>query len=273
MEVGFERRLVLFLDILGFKTLVRRAETDANIARAIGEALETFAAQPVTQTQRETLEKDAGGNWSVLAPAIPNVYVFSDNLLASYHPCAASLAEVICRTVLVAGHLLLDGILVRGGICVGALCEDLGKGIVVGQGLIDAYELERDAAVYPRVVLHSNVKTEIYDRMRGEEVRIALPDNIIRLDKDGFHYVDVLSHYFRLMTAAAQGRNGVPDDPTESDLLEGQRMFFARARASITGLRTEEIRPKESAKIGWLIAEFNSAVKRSGIEGVDLIPT
>jgi hypothetical protein len=48
--------------------------------------------------------------------------------------------------------LLARGILIRGAITIGELIHT-NAGIVFGQALIDAYELEKHNAVYPRIIL------------------------------------------------------------------------------------------------------------------------
>jgi len=54
----------------------------------------------------------------------------------------------------------MDGILIRGGITIGKIIHTE-TGIVFGQGLIDAYQLESRAAKYPRIILSDKLITKL----------------------------------------------------------------------------------------------------------------
>jgi hypothetical protein len=49
--------------------------------------------------------------------------------------------------------LATNGVLVRGGICIGDLFVRAGKTMLFGPALVKAYKLESEYAVYPRIII------------------------------------------------------------------------------------------------------------------------
>ena len=165
MENLYTERIVAFIDILGFKELVRKSEEDENDLSLILEALSVLKNQEVPNSwglqtieieesaQKKDLETFNIGN-SV------NCTCFSDSLVVSVSFNKEFINEafstLIANLSIVGAKLITKGILIRGGLTVGKLIHG-DNGIIVGQALIDAYNLENNLAKHPRMIISNEL--------------------------------------------------------------------------------------------------------------------
>ena len=131
----YERRLILFIDFLGFKEIVAGTEDDPAALRRLVAALNdvgrigegaTFRSQRVTQ--------------------------FSDSVVLSYRVNEPSgvfwMLNTMALTVI---SLAGRGFLLRGAVTIGALHHT--RRHVVGPAMVRAYEMESIEARHPRVIV------------------------------------------------------------------------------------------------------------------------
>jgi hypothetical protein len=117
--------------------------------------------------------------------------------------------RVLIETVLwIQRELVQLGILTRGGISAGLLHHS--DSVVIGPGLVQAYELERDAAHYPRVVVDEKLLPTIlrgvdHNAPRSEDMMLLLRKLMAdgsrailmtQIDDDRMVYVDYLGSNF-----------------------------------------------------------------------------
>lgn len=142
----YEERYVAFLDILGFKNLVIQSEKDSKIYEIINIALNTFL--------EEKRINDLFGSFKVTT--------FSDNIVIStINIDNDDLFALMMTVIQLQGFLYQEGILLRGAITKGLIKHTNDK--VFGPALNEAYILESEFAIYPRII----IKKEIYqDAMR-----------------------------------------------------------------------------------------------------------
>ena len=171
--------IVVFIDVLGSSEQIKKYPEEAlnAIHDAYDDALEAF---------RIILK-------NVEVP--PKIRIFSDNIVIS---CACTdgtfnlyLYIIVVLCAVFQENLLKYNILVRGGITRGDFFSD--DIMIWGKALVDAYELERAIAIYPRIVIHPQVILEsgVFAN-RGEAVdKDILP--WIHQDQDGLYYVDYLN--------------------------------------------------------------------------------
>lgn len=130
----YEKRIVAFLDILGFSTMIEDSKADTAKRRKIKKAVEMI------QKSAESDYKDK------------KVSTFSDSAVISYRLNSRSSLFYLLMDVI---HLQLElgtlGIMIRGGIAIGDCYHD-GKNIF-GPAMNEAYGLESKAAQWPRVVI------------------------------------------------------------------------------------------------------------------------
>jgi hypothetical protein len=168
MGSAYDDRVVLFMDILGFRDLIRRERQDV-----VAEALAAIAVQ-----YKENIQISA----------------FSDNVAVSMIVAGGcELLQIIQVSSYLSWLLLHKGVLSRGGIAIGKLHHD--NGIIFGPALNDAYELESQVAVYPRIILQHEVITKFL-QIHGDN-KCVCENSIrqqLRLDFDGWYFVHIMGH-------------------------------------------------------------------------------
>lgn len=168
METSYDDRVVLFLDILGFRELIRQDRQD-------------IVAEALTATATEYSENI-------------QISAFSDNVAVSMKiRDGCELLQIIQFSSYLAWLLLHKGVLSRGGIAVGKLCH--GPEIIYGPALNKAYELESQVAIYPRIVLELDVISRFL-AIHGDHKCIC--ENSVRQqlrrDFDDWEHVHLMGH-------------------------------------------------------------------------------
>ncbi|WP_322549136.1 hypothetical protein [Flavobacterium psychraquaticum] len=140
----YEKRFVLFLDILGFQKIIEETEKNEEpqnekieeLILALKEMVKTVSPMP-----KETSKI---------------VTQFSDSIVVSFKDNDLKESELFFRYV----HRLIiklaaKKILCRGAVSYGNLYHD--KNFIFGPALVDAYLTESQAAMYPRVIFDKSV--------------------------------------------------------------------------------------------------------------------
>jgi hypothetical protein len=132
-EVTYERRVVAFYDVLGWRSHIRRAgnkASDLSLLRRL-----------ILKTARATrIEKGLD----------LRVTTFSDNVVISQLP-RANTPQLLMQLAIWQLGAAINGFLMRGGVTIGDLVHE--DEAVFGPGLNRAYYLESKIAMYPRIVL------------------------------------------------------------------------------------------------------------------------
>ncbi len=243
MNYSYEDRYCLFLDILGFQSLVN---SSANFKKVDSEAMSLDSIiSAIKQIEEGVNYKDAVEVFGKMKPTSRKVSQFSDSIIVSYkknEPYGAGITSVIMDVHRIQLEMTARGILLRGAITVGPLFHD--GSFVLGPALNEAVALEKLAA-YPRVILDEKI-LEAAGLKKGET-----PDHertissMVSEDFDGTFFID----YF----------NVVPDDFFDDwyDLYE----YLTRLRKVVKGLscgRGLSIKMKHS----WMRAKFNTMAKK-----------
>jgi hypothetical protein len=165
--VSLTEHEVLFLDFLGFASAVKQWNDDRL------EGLITVLVKIAEAQSDFDIDGKAQSDGSYKITTRPEITTFSDNLVVSY-PCLAKPVEiagdaweVVAKgwdgmvreqmqnvTAQVVMAALDVGLLVRGGLSRGKLYHH--GGVVVGEAMVDAYFLEKNAR-YPRVAVSSRI--------------------------------------------------------------------------------------------------------------------
>jgi hypothetical protein len=176
-------QIVFFVDLLGSSAIVQSNQPDKVAAL-------TKMLDGVKSVDRNFSVTEASMGERNLSYAMPAISTFSDHLVLSFD--IAEMAPYIdapyreacwfARTLIgaFAYEALGLGMLIRGGATVNSLYHK--NGVVVGPGLIDAYDLERLAAKYPRIV----VSRKLYQASEG-------PFDEILTDDDGIKHFNYIS--------------------------------------------------------------------------------
>jgi len=215
--VLYERKVVVFYDILGWRQKIAEAANDAESIRT----LKTIVC-----------------GWSLLGGVdIQNrghktrVTTFSDNVVISEPVKGPNFQLMLFRLGYLQFFAAWSGILVRGAVTIGDIVHD--ENIVFGPALNRAYELESKMAVYPRIILDPKIGDEF-----GELPPFVAKDNKLS-------FVDPFTPLFLRNLVAQQERSGA-----KLRLDEGEAVL-----ALVSALRREVSKPLGEAqwrKVEWL---------------------
>lgn len=164
----YEDRIVAFIDILGFRSLVGRLQSDPQLHRQLHGALSAIKSFKSYAGDPQTAQKELEAS------------VFSDSIVIS--GATSELHAVIWSCLGLQARLLAYRVLTRGGISRGPTHHK--EDLLYGEGMIRAYDLESKAAIYPRVVVDPRLVSEL-----SEAQRLML----LNLDVDGLWHTDPFS--------------------------------------------------------------------------------
>lgn len=170
---------VAFLDILGFKNLVKKASCDEMLA-IFNEVKQQYVVTRMDQTQ-------------LFDPEDMHMKIMSDSVciyIYSWIPNALQSLIFICIHFQSRMLKLDEPVLMRGGISKGLLYAD--NDIIFGEGLVNAYLLEKDNAIVPRIILTKNT----LDSCKCDEDVKAYEQNLVFKDYDGFYSLDYCFFFY-----------------------------------------------------------------------------
>ncbi|GGD82325.1 hypothetical protein GCM10011514_52960 [Emticicia aquatilis] len=160
-QISYENRVTAFIDILGFKQLIK--ESTSNIEKIellykVLKFLKSFERPSKWSTEIVSIEENAQSkgidNFKIEGSV--QCTTFSDSIVISILVNDTNINEVTSTLITnlseVGSILVQANILWRGAISVGQLIHEK-NGIVLGQALIDAYTFENSYAKYPRIIL------------------------------------------------------------------------------------------------------------------------
>ncbi|MGC9337906.1 MAG: hypothetical protein ACP5EQ_07420 [Candidatus Cloacimonadia bacterium] len=194
---SYQNKYVAFADILGFENLVNRtAEPDPEVPLA-----KMLSALDIPNEVK--LEGIILGRVGDITEASHRLSTFSDCLAISTEATEKGLMNLLFHLRAIAFRLLKLGYLLRGGIAEGALYHEDGK--IVGPALVDAYNLEKNVAKYPRIIVDSRIVTKA---KRWKPPLDTIFKRLTRDDGDGYSFV----HYLWAIRMAADSDQGFIGD-------------------------------------------------------------
>jgi hypothetical protein len=141
MKIVYQPRLVAFIDVLGFKNLVF-GETTGPIETYYGFLLSKFNAAV----------EQRGFDYMLISDSI---VIYCDDKLENFF-------ELMKMINIAQAGLLGKGVLMRGAISHGGLFVDKANSIIVGSGLINAYNLEAQAK-FPRTIVDRSLVKKYFE--------------------------------------------------------------------------------------------------------------
>jgi hypothetical protein len=215
----YSERYVAFIDILGFREIVKRSEADPRLYEALVKTLSEIHA-------REPL----GGEETVDF----QFQTFSDSIVISAASSKIGLAYLLNSIHSLTLGLMQESLLIRGGIAKGKLYHE--KGVMFGPAFIQAYEIEQTIANYPRVILSK----QTYEDFRAS----GLEPSSVMLSEDGPPCLNIFGGLKFLLSR----------DDTRLEATE----IATRCRAAIQTLLEESIHnPSHYEKLRWLAIRWN----------------
>ena len=172
----FQDRVLFYIDILGFTEFILSKDTDYK--EVIKESMDKILK--VSQVFQEKKGSKINVNTSIMSDSVVCSFEVSDrnsniiNLAAIFIACTAFQSSLLRMGILSRGALIREG------------CNHMNN-IVYGPALIHAYHMEREKAVFPRVIFHDSAK-KFVDELKSEKI-----NKFLNIDNDKLIYIDYLS--------------------------------------------------------------------------------
>lgn len=247
LPVAYERSLILYIDLLGVKDAIGRA--DNTILRQYIDAFTANIPSVFDEDTEKWVQDEevrfARAHQASPSPARRHLRVFSDNLVISA-PCGPFdepvLGQLLSDAIKLQMKFAMHGFAIRGGIDVGDCYAD--PNIVIGPALISAYELENRHAIVPRIILSSAVERMLMTHYQYYGFgRHAPAFQQVRVDSDGRFFVNYLLYGF-----------------SHTDIADQLRDWTHHKEFILQGLKANEGNPSVRSKYSWMADYHNHFV-------------
>jgi hypothetical protein len=250
IKYQYEERYIAFIDILGFTSLVNRAEKDASLLEKLASILEEVAT-----FTRIDVEMTSTSDPKIFFNDMFRMSTFSDNIVISTKINTVGLVLIAFISAMICNKFLHLGIFTRGAITKGKLIHT--TEIVLGDGLIRAYNIYNTTSVYPRIILDNDIVKE----MDGI-VKLGDPD-LRRQDFDGLWHLHILHHKML--------KHDIFTTKTLNDSINNlEYMTLCRQEIENT-VKINSNNLSIKAKIGWLVKYFNEYAEGYGLDKIKII--
>ena len=191
-SIKYQQRLVAFLDILAWSKAINRTQTDPEFLKDLVGSLQIFnALQSQTKWMQEQARSQGWKEW----PGDTRITQFSDCIVLSFSPDDRGKQSMLMLINTICNHFLRMGFFIRGGIVLGELFHN--NHSVLGPALVEAYRLESESAIYPRILLQKRLAAvwgqgDEYHNQDGVHLGYT---KTWRKSDDGWSYFDCLQSF------------------------------------------------------------------------------
>lgn len=177
-----KNRYTAFIDILGFQKSILNIENEPESYEKIVIALTNVSELDQLRKNVRPKQSDPNAVQHLENYQDLRVQVFSDCILISANENELGLTAVTAMSAVAFAMLFSCGFFARGAITKDQLSHD--EKIVFGKALVRAYSLEQKVAIFPRIILSSEVVEDI------ENKNPSIP---FKIDFDGESFLDVFN--------------------------------------------------------------------------------
>ncbi|RRB02660.1 hypothetical protein [Larkinella rosea] len=254
-EIKYEKRVVAFIDILGFKDIIKTSESNPAKLNLIYESLLFLKNREKPEEWNlqlieieEYAQKRGLAKFNIADKT--SCTCFSDSIVISVQIEEENINEIISTLItnlsFIGAKLMTDGILFRGAITIGNIIHK-DNGLVIGQALIDAYQLELSVAKNPRIILSKNLLEKLNYPIETNKDRFPYHQYLSRFDDGcvGFHQMI----YFQVLQSW-----------TEMEISELKSELKKVKQAIIDGLDSSFEFSDIHSKFKWLKAEYEKLI-------------
>jgi hypothetical protein len=239
---SYRRALITYIDVLGFRELIEKSRKDPGQVGHIADLL-GIAKNHLSSGGR--IHRDDAGR----PVRIFYSFSFSDLIVRCTEiPHDANIGDFVNWELLYISdkqwELARNGVLLRGGMCIGNIYVD--SNFVFGPGLVKAYELEANYAVFPRII----IDRDLLHKFEKEPGTLFWHDYITR-GEDGAYFADYLFGAFL-------GDLGFGEGVDPWVMLEAHRDQIQKAICTGRASWAERVKQKYM----WLALYHNSTVRR-----------
>ncbi len=236
--IGYKDCYVAFIDILGFKNLLRNA--DFRMIKEVFDGLISFQPAPLIGNKgRHVYDKI-------------RYYIMSDSIVVyvetGYKGSFIALTDV-CLQIQIKLSNNNPPILVRGGISRGLLYHE--GNVIFGPGLSAAYSLENELANYPRIVFVSDIRDKAIDNM-GRLFVFDYTPLFYKKDSDKLFYIDYMNTYAYIPSIEAKN---------VEDVSYFEKNYFEGLYDYVISVLASETNPSIREKYLWLLNKIESAIE------------
>ncbi len=263
IESLYEKRIVAFIDILGFEALIKDSENNRNNQKKVNTALD------IVYSIKEYFADDEYGTITGM-----KVMTFSDSIVISLPlDKKDALFLMLIHVIRLQLKLGFVGVVVRGGIAIGDLYHDNKK--VFGPALIEAYKLESQIAIYPRVIIKENTLKQGIEKTIDKGLYGHLYD---KADILGLIMIDDIESENQYVYSLDFLRFicGICDTETEEKLwkyefrkfivLNLNRYSISNTKSELLTAREKRIRRRKFDKYRWLLKYWNQVQQENADE-------
>jgi len=235
--MSYAERYVAFVDILGFKEIIRQSEHGGRMFEALVKSLTSMG------DRNKDLESVLGEDFKVQN--------FSDAVVLSEKVTARGLSHLLYEIQELALSLLPSGLLIRGGISKGSLYHE--GSVVFGPAFLEAYRLESSVASVPRIVLTREVYSDVVQYSNDDDRWKLDFDSDLRYSEDGPVHVHVLKRFQSLNL----------HEPTIEFLNSDEVIHAQFCQSALQSLIDQSMHePRHFDKVKWFAIYWNGTVPR-----------
>jgi len=182
----FEECFVVFLDILGVKNSVKNRNQNGDLINELIDVLK------INSKFEPDIKNTSGGKLEIRSWYCSDSFVF----LMKKKGNEKNLSQLFLIIRYLQDKFWESGFCLRGAITLDDMYYPKeNENVLLGKGIIQAYKLESEIAIYPRIV----VDEEVYNFIKSNKLR-GYPfgkkgtklTELIEIDKDGVYFLDLL---------------------------------------------------------------------------------
>ncbi|MDE0984749.1 MAG: hypothetical protein OSA52_08840 [Yoonia sp.] len=232
MEDVFEERFVVFIDILGFGSMVSSASREPNgaIAKRVDTALTIIENMRLLGADPVDTRQTIGGFRS---------HIFSDYIVMSVDLDSFTVSKLFVQLAKLTVTLMGEGVWIRGGMSKGLISRR--QSTPWGPAIVEAYRVESELAKNPRLALSKSALDFVRNQMDQKQ-----EDGLILRDSDGVWSLSP-------MTWALRSSYGQPPMLTEYLAMRIKRHLEEAHQQTVDN-------PGVFQKIDWLCDHWNKHV-------------
>jgi hypothetical protein len=277
--VAYERRIIGFIDILGFGQLVLDSEDDSekfdlikgvlekinSVDDILGSPEDFFAHSNYAYLSPEAKKEMDELHESMKAAAGPKrvrITTFSDSIVFSCSADSDGLTDFRYFLTKLLVYISPFKLLIRGGITCGSLVHT--DELIFGPAMNNAYFLESKVAKYPRIVVSGKFESFI-EELGKDTLTDLVKQELIRTDNETISYVDCLALTTNKVAQNMCGANAYEMLLNEKSTIEAL-------------IKDAPEDPTVASKLKWYVKYFNDFLMRksevevllSHVQGVPL---
>lgn len=250
----YEKRIVAFIDILGFKEIVRNSEINSSKIELLYTALNFLKNWEIPEKWdlkyieiEEDAQKKNINNFDIRGKT--NTTTFSDSIVVSVkvdNNVNEMISTLVSNLSYIGANLFEKGISFRGAITIGNIIHEE-NGIVFGQALIDAYQLETKSAKYPRIILSNKLIKELNYPIENKKDRYPYHQYINRFEDGCVDFHQMI--YYQVSSNSSE---------MEPETLK--KKLNKIRKNIIDGLDDSFENPEVFEKFNWLKTQYNNLI-------------